>query len=110
MVKFSISILKYVSCVPLFDVHLGSPFSYLVLGTPLTPSSNVPNIFFTVFVTHTMLPLSRKTAVVLATITAVFDLIISGTLTKLHGLPLVLQVFNCTTFIVYTENHLMEPL
>jgi hypothetical protein len=70
------------------------PFSYFVLDTPLMPSAHVPNVLFLVFVTHTMLPLSRSLAVALATATTVLELVLSGALTDVTGLPLVLQVSN----------------
>jgi len=69
------------------------PVSHYVLHTPLTPSAHVPNVLFIVLVTHTMLPLSRTTAVVLATTTSIIDLVLSGTMTDVQGSVLVLQVF-----------------
>lgn len=90
--KITLGIGVFVWLAVTVRILIPAPFSYLVLGSPLTPSSQVPNVFFVVFITHTMLPLSRRLAVVLATLTALCDLVISALLTDVSKLPLVLQV------------------
>ena len=61
-------------------------FTYLPFTVNLiTPMVNVPSVFYTIFVIHTMLPLSRQVSFALGLITGVADLIIVGIMSKLNG-------------------------
>jgi hypothetical protein len=74
-------------------LFVNRPLSHYVFDMPLMPSANVPSVLFLVFITHTMLPLSRSVAVALATTTTVCELVLSALLTDITGLPLALQVY-----------------
>ena len=80
----------------------------------LMPMDNVPAVFTVIFVTHTMLPVSRKVSLSLGVVTGIVDIVVIGVLadidvkTKMTQLASNLLIYTCSNITGLYHKHLTD--